>query len=258
MVRALFRELSAYNASLPALLDGINPGCVLVDDPDSPRSAIASTVEGFFLTGDPRDRAFAQDANTWLAENHFDDEPTVSGDGIFLRFHPKGWKDRVASLFRPREPMTLVGRHYLLSELRFRDWRDRLPEGFTVRRVDADLLDDPAVTVPDGMLEWVTGNWGSRERYLEHGFGHCAMRGHVVTHWSMADCATRDGRCEIGIDSLPEYRRRGLAAITTAANVEHALSSGFVSIGWQCVDDNVGSVRTAERVGFVLKRTDTS
>jgi len=257
-VRTLFRELSAYNATIPALLDGINPGYVLADDPGLPQSAIARTPEGFFLAGDPLDEAFAEEANTWLAEKHFDDESTVSGDGIFLRLHPKGWEDRVATLFRPREPMTLVGRHYLLTELRYHDWRGRLPEGFTVREIDAELLDDSAVVVPDGILGQIEDNWGSRERYLEHGFGLCAIQGDVITHWSMADCATRDGRCEIGIWSLPEYRRRGLAAITAAASVEYALSHGFVRVGWQCADDNAASIRTAERVGFVLERTDTS
>jgi RimJ/RimL family protein N-acetyltransferase len=257
-VRPLFLELGEFNATLAALLDGRSPGRVLADDSVAPASAFALTVEGCFLAGDPTDRAFVEELNDHLVTDEFNDEPTVAGGGIFLRVHPQEWRDRIPALFRPREPMELVGRHYVLTELRYRDWRDRLPEDFHVRRVDASLLDDRAVSLPRRIAEHIEVNWGARERYLEDGFGLCAMRGDVITHWSMADCATKDGRCEIGIWSLPEYRRRGLAAITTAASVEHALSGGFVRVGWQCRDDNVASRKTAERVGFVHERTVTS
>ena len=36
--------------------------------------------------------------------------------------------------------------------------------------------------------------------------------------------------------------------------VEYALSSGFSTIGWQCSEDNLGSIGTAEKVGFERER----
>jgi RimJ/RimL family protein N-acetyltransferase len=257
-VRSLFRELMSWNATLTALLDGTSPGYVLADDSATPAAAFAGTAEGFFLAGNPTHEGFIEEVNAHLVRRYFNDEPTVAGDGIFLRHHPIGWKDRVAGLFKPREPMVLVGRHYLCTELAYSDWRDHLPRGFTVRRLDADLLADSGLTVPAVMLEQIEENWETRDRFLAHGFGCVAVHEDTISHWSIADCVTKDRHCEIGIWSLPEHRRRGLAAITTAANVEHALRRGFVRVGWQCTDDNVGSYRTAERVGFVLERTATS
>jgi RimJ/RimL family protein N-acetyltransferase len=257
-VRSLFTEISVYNASLPALLDGTIPGWVVVDAPERPRSALAATAEGHFLAGDSTDEGFVTRVNAHLATHHMNDEPTVAGDGIYLRFHPRGWEDHVAALFRPRAPMTLLGRHYLLTELRTTDWRDRLPESFSVRRIDAAFLEDPELAVPGDLHEQLEENWETRGRYLEHGFGCAAIREDSVSHWSLADCATKDGRCEIGIWSTSENRRLGLASITTAACVELALSIGFDRVGWQCLDSNVASWKTAERVGFVHERTSTS
>ena len=59
-VSARFDALAAYNVCIPALLDGINPGSILVDDVDVPQVIFMRTVEGNFLVG----KAVA--FNTWL------------------------------------------------------------------------------------------------------------------------------------------------------------------------------------------------
>jgi RimJ/RimL family protein N-acetyltransferase len=99
----------------------------------------------------------------------------------------------------------------------------------------------------------MTGNWGSAQAFLERGFGFVTVGGDRVVSWSLADCVSGD-EAEIGIRTDPLHRRKGLAAITAAAAVEHALGAGLRRVGWQCSVRNVGSVRTAERVGFRLER----
>ena len=32
--------------------------------------------------------------------------------------------------------------------------------------------------------------------------------------------------------------------------MEYALSNGFLMVGWHCPEDNLGSIGTAEKVGF--------
>jgi len=55
---------------------------------------------------------------------------------------------------------------------------------------------------------------------------------------------------DLGMFTLDEYRRRGLAYLTTAAAIEHGLSHGMTQICWTCMEDNPGSIRTAERLGL--------
>jgi RimJ/RimL family protein N-acetyltransferase len=74
-----------------------------------------------------------------------------------------------------------------------------------------------------------------------------------VVSWSLSDCVSGD-RCESGIRTAPAHRGRGLATVTAAAAVDHALSTGFARVGWHCPDDNLGSIRTAEKVGFHRER----
>jgi RimJ/RimL family protein N-acetyltransferase len=141
--------------------------------------------------------------------------------------------------------------------LQYTDWRERIPDGFAVRRVDDALLDAADNDIPDHIFSWIEWNWESRENYRNRGFGLCTLHENTVVSWSLADCVTNDGQCEIGIQTRPAYRRQGLAAITAAAAVDYALNNGFTKVGWHCNEDNVGSYKTAERVGFFHERDYT-
>ena len=252
-VRPLFTELAAYNVSISALLEGMNPGRVFVDNADSPQAAFMKTVEGHHLVGDPNNIAFINAINADFQENHYHDEVTVWGDDMMLCVHPDAWRDSLPALLAPREPLTLARRHYVCMALKYDNWRDHLPDSYDVRQIDNDLLDESEFSIPEHILGWINGNWGTRANYTHHGFGFCILHENTIVSWSIADCAS-DDRCEIGIHTHPDYRRRNLATITAAAAVDYALNNGFVEVGWHCNEDNIGSWKTAEKVGFRHER----
>jgi RimJ/RimL family protein N-acetyltransferase len=132
-----------------------------------------------------------------------------------------------------------------------------LPKGFEVHCLDEALLNRPGLTIPDHIQGWMDGNWGSTAAFLAKGFGFVTLYAKAVAlqvvSWSLADCRSGDA-CEIGIRTVKEHRRRGLAAITAAATVEYALSHDFSRVGWHCSEDNLGSIGTAEKVGFERER----
>jgi hypothetical protein len=70
-----------------------------------------------------------------------------------------------------------------------------------------------------------------------------------MVSWCITDCVSGN-QCEVGIHTAEKFRKRGLATITVAATVDYCLSNGFTSVGWHCGDDNIGSWKTAEKVGF--------
>ncbi len=57
-------------------------------------------------------------------------------------------------------------------------------------------------------------------------------------------------RCELGIGTAEEHRRRGLATLSGSAVIRGAVSRGITEIGWHCYAMNAASVATAERLGF--------
>jgi RimJ/RimL family protein N-acetyltransferase len=128
-----------------------------------------------------------------------------------------------------------------------------VPREFQVKRIDEELLKTPELEIPEHVTDWMETNWGSIDAFMKSGFGFCTLHGKKVVSWSVADCASGDA-CEIGIHTLEDCRRKGLATFTAAATVNFALSSGFRSVGWHCDEYNLPSIKTAEKVGFELER----
>lgn len=82
------------------------------------------------------------------------------------------------------------------------------------------MLDGKSLLHDDQIVSWCSAEYHAGEQ-VDDG---------VVTHWA--------------------HRQKGLATLVTAATVEHLLGKGYQRVGWHCTDYNLGSWKTAEKVGF--------
>jgi RimJ/RimL family protein N-acetyltransferase len=240
-----------YHLTSAAVLGGNSPGRVFVDDPATPRTAFMFSPEGCYLVGNPDNDAFNRALNEAIHAGKAFDE----ADALFFVCHPESWQEQLRVVLHPRLPIEMARYHYVCCELKY-DWRVDVPDGFTEHRIDERLLSRPRLRIPDHVTGWMKNNWGSVADFLQRGFGCVTIHDGEVVSWSLADCVSGDA-CEIGIRTLPAYRRRGLATITAAAAVDHALSNGFSMVGWHCAEDNLGSIGTAEKAGFERERDYT-
>jgi len=263
-IRPLFEadDLATWNACIGAVLEGTCPGRAWTDSLDNPRAAFLITPEGSFLAGDAAVPAFGEALRALITGTIF--HPEGYHFHALLVTCAAGWLPLWESI-APFPLVTLARQHYLCSRVTF-DWRAALPDGFSVHLIDDSLLESPEINWPDHVHEWISNNWCKRANFLAHGFGvvmlHAALAGPQVVSWSLADGVSTAGEGgvygEIGIHTRPDYRQRGLATITAAAAVEHALSLGWQSVGWHCHAENTASARTALAVGFRHTRDYTS
>lgn len=256
LVRPLFCTLD-FHLTSAAVLDGNNPGQVFVDDLTKPQSAFMFSPEGCYLAGNPHNGVFNHALSEALRRREIID-PQV--EELWFICSPEGWQAQLAEWVHPSHPAAIARRHYVSRQLRY-DWRAHIPAGFALHRLDESLLNRPSLSIPGHIKGWMENNWGSTESFLQRGLGFVTLYANAegtaqLVAWSLADCRS-GAACEIGIRTVPEYRRCGLATITAAAAVEYALSQGFSMVGWQCSEDNLGSIGTAEKVGFVMERAYT-
>jgi GNAT superfamily N-acetyltransferase len=243
VARPLFAELGDH-LIVQAVLDGTSPGQVYVDDRRRPAVAFISSAEGHYLAGSPDHRAFNDALRDMLATTIF-----AGDDDAFVVFvQPDAWAGVLAGMLPHQPLLTDHRRHYVCRAVRD-DGLANLPAHYTIERIDAALLARSDLQLPGHIFSWMRSNWGSTEAFLQRGFGFCMLHETSVVCWCLADCVHGD-RSEIGIRTAPAYQRRGLATCTVAATVSYALSQGFSEVGWHCSDTNIGSWKTAERVGF--------
>ncbi|MFC1879000.1 GNAT family N-acetyltransferase [Chloroflexota bacterium] len=244
-----------YSLAIPAAITGNNPGRFFVDDLRHPKTALALTVEGYFLAGKHDNPATNAALGRLFTDDIFSGRVFVNSNKYMgLGVHPQDWAARLPELIPTHEAEPIEAFHYLCREIKF-DWRAALPDGYSVRRVDRALLEDPNIVFPPPLDEWggIEGNWGTPENFYRRAISHCVVHQERVVSWSNCDNVAGD-QIEIGIITHPDYRRSGLGAIAAAATVERCLEAGYRSIGWHCSVENTGSWKTAEKVGFKRQR----
>jgi len=169
-VRPLFQGFD-YSLSIHATIEGNNPGRIFVDDVNHPRTALALTVEGYLLAGDDGNLETNGALRRLFKERIFTGEVFVNGDwSMSLAVHPETWEEKLPELIPTHEVEKIERYHYLCRAVQF-DWRDNVPEEYTVRRVDRALLDDAQVVFPDAMHEWMDfkETWWTVENFFPKG-----------------------------------------------------------------------------------------
>jgi RimJ/RimL family protein N-acetyltransferase len=240
LAQPLFAELAAFNLSVEAVLAGTAPGEVYVDDLKNPCVAFAITPEGHYLAGD------AEQEHTFPALKE------LVPPRAYLTFSPDRWEAKVRQIWVNQAARKHSRQHLHWVSQRIPNWRELIPDGFRVVRIDRALLAQRELKNHDVVVERV-GSWHSQEYFLQHGFGFCVLKGDTIASSCIADCVVGD-KCEIGIATDSHYRRRGLATLAVAATVETCVANGFNHIGWHCLQSNVGSIAVAEKVGFAKTR----
>ncbi|UCD96473.1 MAG: GNAT family N-acetyltransferase [Candidatus Bathyarchaeota archaeon] len=252
-VRPLFRELD-FNLIIAAVIEHTSPGRIYVDDVSKPRTAFLCSVEGYYLAGNADNLEFNVSLNRLIVDEIFaGDTVRPHETDVAIGFHPDSWVSRMPAIFKGRLPLTAPRRHYVCTKLKMSDWKNRLPQGFEIKRVSESLIQRPDLEVPEHLTDWMKINWRSFTNFLRKGFGFCTLHGNKIVSWSVTDCVSGD-TCEIGIRTREDYRRQGLATLTATAAVDHWLSRGGRSVGWHCDENNTGSIGVAEKVGFALER----
>jgi GNAT superfamily N-acetyltransferase len=123
-------------------------------------------------------------------------------------------------------------------------------EGIRLLPIDRALLTNTSLANTEHIRSEIQWMWPSEERFYEQGFGWAAAVEGQVVCWCTAEYVSAE-RCGIGITTAPAFERRGIATATAGRFLREALRRGLTAY-WECRADNIGSIRVAEKLGFVL------
>ncbi len=205
---------------------------VYVTDLAAPHSALLySSYDGIFMGGEP-DRELA--------------EYRELGDDAVFPLN-EAWEKLIRECYPEAEPTT----RYAIKHCRNFDkeklqaFVDALPEGYEIRRIDGEIY-DLIVSSDDDDVEYLTGEFETKEEFLKKGRGFVVMKdGKVVAGASTAYCYP-DG-IEIEIDTAEAERCKGLATAVGAKLILSCLEDGLEPV-WDAA--NKISVHVAEKLGY--------
>lgn len=120
------------------------------------------------------------------------------------------------------------------------------PGGCKLRAMGAADFDIPRASVVPSAF------WRNAAQFLAHGGGWCLEQDGRPAAFAFTSYRF-DHELEIGVETMPEHRGKGYALVVAAAMVQAALAAGLTPV-WSCRQENVASVRLAERLGFGVAR----
>jgi len=238
-----------------AVLEGIYPGKVYVDDLTQARTALLTTyiesaAHGMwcFLAGEPANDAFNQSIDAAIFSRQIITNNTPI---LFLTCDPDDWGGQMDAVVAPRPPIWIERYHFIGRQIGF-DWRAALPTGFTVERMNEDLHQLPGLQLPEDVAATLS-KWQAMigPRFMDFGFVVLDRTGSqlVIASWATVDFIAA-GAGDLGFFTQSDYRRSSLGTIAASAALEHGFTNGLRQVNWTCDADNPGSIRTAEKLGL--------
>lgn len=137
----------------------------------------------------------------------------------------EAWKDVILKNYSSHvTQLTFTEFHtHSLDTVHLKGIIDTLPKEFRLRKIDAELAKRLS---HDLQNEYFFENFYSIEDFLKRGIGHC-----IVYKEQIVSAATSMARCnnaiDIEIETLPDFRRKGLGTVVGAQIVLYCIENGI-------------------------------
>lgn len=234
-----------------AVIAGATPGTIYADDPVHPRSAMIIAHHRIYLSGDAGNDGFNQALRRLFAESIYP-RALAQGNDAFGLYFSDGWEAPIREvILAGRDPIPGLRAVYEIDPRGSADaaWRAQVPDDLQMVEVSRALLENAGLENLDELREELVSERASADEFLQSSFGLCLVSRNLVVTWCLSEY-NLGLRCEVGIATHANYRRRGLAVLTGTAFLALAASRGMTRVGWHCWAHNHGSVAAALRLGF--------
>lgn len=238
-----------------AIIEGINPGRVFVDDVDSPTSGLIwlGNNDGFIFIGDEKNEAFNNELNAFI-DQFIIPEALKLGLHWFevVGNHPK-WNKAIEKLLSNRELGSWNQRVYTLQKADY-TYNNELAIGkeYRAEKITKQLYEnkDNAIKNIEFLHTKILEFWSSSEKFFDHGIGYCIIYKNEIVSICVSCFVVRDVHC-VSIETLELHQGKKLGQKIAKSYVEECLHYNLIPY-WDCMESNKPSIAVAENLGFTM------
>jgi len=236
-----------------AIIEGVNPGRVFVDDIDSPKSGLIwlGNNDGFVFFGNESNEAFNNELNSFIDQVITPDALKVGLHWFEVVGNHPSWNKTIEKLLNSRELGSWNQRVYTLQKDDYTIGKELVIEkGYKVEKMTKQLYENKENTIINikflhaKILEF----WSSPEEFFNRGIGYCIIYNNEIVSVCFSGFVVGNVHC-IDIETLEAHRGKKLAQKIAQSFVEECLNNKMVPY-WDCMESNKPSIAVAENIGF--------
>ncbi|AHA72604.1 MULTISPECIES: GNAT family N-acetyltransferase [Bacillus cereus group] len=236
-----------------AVIAGVNPGRIFVDNVSSPNSGLIwlGNNDGFFFIGDAENEEFNKEMNRFI-NNVIVPEARKAGLDCFegIGNHSK-WNKTIERIFQHRNLKSWNQRVYTLRKKGYENHHEpEIEQEYTVLKMSKALYENSnnAFKNIDFLQSKILEFWSSSDRFFNEGIGYCIVYDDVIVSVCFSGFVFENIHC-IDIETIEGYQGRKLAQKIAHSFVKDCLENDIIPY-WDCMELNKPSVAVVENVGF--------
>lgn len=251
------RLIQSYSdMSFAGIVAGNNAGRVWVDNLDNPSSALvwSDGLEGFQFIGSANNQVFINELKIFKDTYLINFLKDKGMDCFEYSADTEEWYPIIKNALSDRD--IKYNWQYVYKSVEHFRGNDKviLPKPYESHKIDRNFInsikDENKVNNPEFLIDYIVQFWGSVGNYLKLGYGYAAVAEKKIVSFGLTSFLYEE-TFSIGVETLEEHRRKGLASTLVNILSKELLSKGY-KLWWDCMDSNIASQKTAESTGLVL------
>ncbi|WP_053365725.1 GNAT family N-acetyltransferase [Bacillus sp. FJAT-27245] len=236
-----------------AVIEGMNPGRIFVDDLASPTSGLVwlGNNDGFIFIGNEENELFTSKID------HFIDtviKPDAKKVGLSwfegMGNHPK-WNKIIEKMFEHRKLGSWNQKVYMLQNGDYKTENEPvLEQGYSIIKISKAFYENSEKEMNN--IEFLHSKileyWSSPDNFFHKGTGYCIVHEKHIVGVCFSGFVVGNVHC-VDIETLEFYRGKKLAQKIAHCFVKDCLENGLVPY-WDCMEANKPSIAIAENLGL--------
>ncbi|MDR0267259.1 MAG: GNAT family N-acetyltransferase [Paenibacillus sp.] len=241
------------NIEEKAIVEGINPGRIFVDNIDKPTSGLIwmGNNDGFIFIGDSKNKTFNQDIKRYI-----DDVITLQAKGHGIEWfecigNHQSWYTTFYEIFNKKNLKSWDQNVYMISPSSFnaKANHQNYDNEFKVSKQTKEFLENAEIENIEFVKSKIMDFWEDEKKFFEQGIGFCILHKHYVVSLCITGFRYKDFH-GINIETIKSYQGRKLAQRVVSYFVDYCFAKGFRPY-WDCMETNHPSNAVARNIGFI-------
>lgn len=236
-----------------AVIEGVNPGRVFVDDIGFPTSGLIwlGNNDGFIFIGDEKNESFNNELNNFIDKIIIPEAIKVGLNWFEGIGNHRKWNSTIQKVLKSRKLGSWNQRVYTLQKDDYKcDYELAVEQGYKVVKICEALFENNDYSIKNikflhsKILEF----WSSPETFFSEGLGYCMIYKDEIVSICFSGFVVGNVHA-VTIETLEEHRGKKLAQKIAKPFVNDCLNNNIVPY-WDCMESNNPSIAVAENIGF--------